>query len=106
MGTNQTSIAKVQTQDRNVNQLQQNVTQAVNPVLKNPIVFGTILTNVQLTAGTNTISHGLGRTLQGWFEVRKRADASIYDNQDSNGSPAQTLILVSDVAVSINLYVF
>lgn len=100
------AIPKMQTESREINQLQQYIAQALNPILSNPENLGTITTNVQLVAGTNVVNHGLGKKLQGWSIVRKRSAAGIYDNQDSNPNPAKTLILVSDAAVSIDLYCF
>lgn len=100
------SIAKVQTVDRTVNQLQSNIISAVNPILANPIVSGTILTSVSLVVGSNTISHNLNRNLQGWIIIRQRALSQIYDTQDSNPNPSITLILVASSAVVVDLYVF
>ena len=100
------SIAKVQTLDRNFNQFQTNVTSSVNPVLANPLVNGTILPNVSLAVGSNTISHTLNRNLQGWIIVRQRALSQIFDTQDSNPNPSLTLILVASTAVVVDLYVF
>lgn len=100
------SIALVQTEDRNVNQLQQNITQALNPMLKNPLLNGYILTEISLAAGANIIEHGLGRPLIGWFLVRRRANESVYDTQDSNTSPSTTLQLTASGAVVVDIYVF
>lgn len=100
------AIALVQTQDRNVNQLQGNIKKAVDPVLANPLVDGQILQDVELVTGLNTINHGLGRNLQGWFLVRQRASASVYDTQDDNLNPALTLLLTASAPVVVNLYVF
>lgn len=102
-----TSIALVQTQDRTVNQLQQNIRQAVDPLLSNPENLGLLITSVILSIGSNTINHGLGRVLQGWSIVRLRNTfAQIYDTQDGNPSPAKTLLLTSDTLVTVDLYVF
>lgn len=100
------TIPRVQTDDRNVNQLQSNISVALFPILQNPQTQGSILENVALVNGSNTINHGLNRTLQGWSIVRQRASASIYDNQDNNTNPTKTLILISNAAVTVNLYVF
>ena len=101
-----TSIATVQTTDRTVNQLQSNITQAVNPVINNPIVQGTILKNQSLNSGNNIINTGLNKQLQGWIIIRQRGAASFYDQQDSNSNSNNTLILNSSAAVSVDIYVF
>lgn len=100
------SIQKVQTDDRNINQLQNYLIQALRPITQNPETQGTILTEIQLATGSNTIQHGLGVPLQGWQIIRQRASASIYDTQDTNPTPQSTLLLTSSAPVSVDLYVF
>ena len=48
----------------------------------------------------------LQRPLQGWYIVRQRALASIYDTQDSNQNPSLTLNLTSNAVVSVDIAVF
>lgn len=101
------AIPLVQTTDRTINQLQQNIAQAVQPLLSNAQNLGGLLTSISLNVGSNTINHGLDRTLQGWSIVRLRSTfAQIYDTQDSNQSPSKTLLLTSDTAVVVDIYVF
>lgn len=106
MGALLNSIAQVQGPDRLMNQMQQNIITAVNPVLANPLVNGTILVGIVLLTGTNIVSHTLGRTLQGWFLVRQRSSASLYDTQDTNTTPSRTLVLVTSANVTVDIYVF
>lgn len=100
------AIAKVQTNDRNINQLQQNIITSINPLIKNPLNSGQILQNVKLAIGMNVIPTGLNRKLQGWFVVRLRALSDIYDQQDNNSNPGVTLLLNSSAQVVVDLYVF
>ncbi len=100
------AIPLVQTEDRNLNQIQQNITQAVNPLLANPANLGALVTGVKLVIGSNAIGHGLGRALQGWSIVRQRGVASVYDTQDSNSAPTKTLLLTSSAVVTVDIYVF
>lgn len=97
---------RVQTTDRLLNQLQQNIFNAVNPVIQNPLVNGIILKDVILGSGTNVINHLLGRTLQGWFPTRISASATFYDKQSINKTPETTLILVASAPCTVSLYVF
>lgn len=103
---NQKSIPLVQTQDRTINQLQQGISQAVNPFIQNPANNSVIIKSHSLVVGSNTINTGLNQTLTGWEIIRQRAKAIIWDDQDNNPNPTLTLILVSDTAVSIDLLVF
>ncbi len=94
------------TEDKDLQLLQTGWSTQLNPVLSNPSLKSIILPNIVLAIGSNVINHRLGRKLQGYRVVRQRALASLYDNQDSNQSPALTLILVSDAVVTIDLEVF
>lgn len=100
------SIPNVQTEDRNVNQLQQGIKQAVTPLLKNPLLNGNFVFNVALQIGQNAVNHGLGRNLQGWITVGQNAAASFYDNQASNPQPTKTLLIVSNAVVNASFYCF
>lgn len=80
--------------------------QQLDPIISNPILNNVILKNVSLTTGTNVVNHLLGRTLQGWKPTRIRANATIYDQQDSNQTPQLTLVLVASAPVVIDLEVF
>lgn len=100
------AIARVQTQDRTVNQLQENIKQAVDPLLSNALAGGNLLQSIALTTGSNSINHKLGQTLVGWFLTRLRGAASVYDTQASNPNPTVTLTLVSSADVTVDLYVF
>lgn len=100
------SLPLFQTSFKDLQLLQTNWSKQLNPVLAQPINQGTILTEVSLTTGDNTINTGLNRKLQGWIIIRQRALASIYDKQDNNSTPSQTLILNSSAAVVVDLLVF
>ena len=78
----------------------------LNPILKNPTNNKSVLKNVQLLTGSNTINHKLGQKLQGWSIVRQRSLASIYDNQDSNQQQNLTLVLISSADVVCDIEVF
>ena len=79
----------------------------LNPVLSNPTNNVSILENVGLTAGNNSIPHLLGRNLQGWYVVRmQNTYAQIYDTQSSNPYPALNLNLHSSASVVVSIAVF
>lgn len=100
------SIAKTQTPDRLINRLQDSIELALNPLLQNVLAVGNLVQGVSLAIGSNTINHGLGQALTGWMITRLNGGASIYDTQSTNPQPAQTLILVSDAAVVVDVYCF
>ena len=100
------AYTKLNTQDELQNRIQDNTKKAVASVSSNPIVQGSILSGVSLKSGDNTVDHKLGKKLTGWFIVSIRGAATIYDKQDSNAQPSQTLVLNSSTAVSVDIFVF
>jgi len=99
-------LRRVQTQDREVNQLQSNVAEVLDPIAALPVINGNILTNVALLAGDNSINHKLGMRLTGWIVIRQRAAAEIFDKQVTNPTPTVTLVLNVSAPVVVDLYVF
>lgn len=87
------------------NKLQNNIEASFMPLNKTQN-DSTVLSNVELAVGTNTINHRLGRKLLGWNIIRQRGAAAIYDSQDSNTESHLTLKLVSDQAVTVDILVF
>lgn len=80
--------------------------QVLNKLIARPQNNSVIIPNLELVVGTNTIPHGLGKPLSGWIPVRKNAAAEIYDQQETNQNPSNSLILVSDAVVTVTLEVF
>lgn len=79
----------------------------LNPLLALPLSQGLLLKNVVLVSGTNAVNHKLGRALQGWIVTRVRNNAvTLYDLQDSNQSPALTLLLNASTGATVDLFVF
>lgn len=97
---------KTITKDQDLNSVQDNLINVLNPVFNTPILNGTLLQNVSLVVGQNTIEHRLGRKLVGWMVTRQRSFAEIYDNQDANPLPTRTLFIVTGNDVIVDLYVF
>lgn len=94
------------TDDKSLGLLQTQWASALNPVLACPPVQGLQLDNVVLASGDNTISHRLGRKLQGWIIVRRNSAASVYDKQATNSMPNLTLVLNSSGACTVSLWVY
>lgn len=79
----------------------------LNPILANPTTNPSILKNVSLISGSNTINHLLSQKLQGWVITGMHgAYAQVYDNQQTNQTPQLTLVLVSSAPTTIDLMVF
>lgn len=78
----------------------------IEPPLSLPIASSVILKSVSLASGSNSINHLLDRTLQGWFVIRQRSSATVYDTQDANLTPDKTLQLTASAAVVVDIQVF
>lgn len=97
----------VKTDDITLTKIQDNISDAYDPLITNIALNSTILTEVILVAGqVNKIPHTLGRNLSGWQVIRKRAAADIYDTQDINLSPNLLLYLWTTANVTVDLLVF
>ena len=100
-------LKKLISQDSDLNRFQSNVEEAVNPLINAEIVNGVLLKDIYMDAETVTlVQHKLGRKVRGWVVVRLRADARIWDVQDSNSNPTTTLALVASHAVTVDVWVF
>ena len=126
-------IPKVQTTDRNVNQLQLNIAQVLQPIADNALVNGVFITTpataaapsttlLSLASGANIVSHGLGRVPQGWIVTRVQyPGASVHETEIVSqysppssaplGTPTAALTeaflyLTSSAAVTVQIYVF
>ena len=77
--------------------------QILNPLVANPILSGNSILAQRLVDGVTTINHGLGRMMQGWFVTDIQGAATIYRSEPFNPS---TLILTSNAAVTVNLWVY
>lgn len=78
----------------------------LNPVIANALLQGQMLQGVNLINGTTQVNHGLGRKLVGWFPVGQNAQANLWDSQATNNTPQLTLIINSNAAVTVSLWVF
>ena len=94
------------TQNIEVNRLQDNVADGFNPVLNALILDYNIVEKQALTVGDNVVNHKLGRAPIGWFIIRKRGPGNFYDKQDSNSTPASNIVINSDSAVTVDIYFF
>jgi hypothetical protein len=100
------TLPLIQTSIQDLSLLQTRWRSILNALIGLPQLNSSIVANVQLKAGSNSVNTGLQQALQGWSIVRQRGPATIYDLQDSNQTPNLTLTLVSSAAVSVDILVF
>ena len=102
-----TNLKKIGTSTQELQKVQQNIENAIEPIIRKEIIDGVLLKKVCLENGvSNEIKHGLGRPPQGWIIVRKRADARIWDVQDFNNNPSKTLSIAVSHAVTVDIWIF
>jgi hypothetical protein len=104
--TKMPKLQRIQTADRVLNMIQDNISNILDPYSSKEILQGQILPKVALNSGTNNVAHKLERPLIGWFIVRQRAAGTVYDTQDSNTLPNLFLRLVASANMSVDIYVF
>lgn len=90
-----------------LSRIQDNVRRAFASLLgSTAILNGRLVLEQDLSIGTNTINHGLGRAPRGWIPVRVRAATTLSDTQDANTTPSRTLLITSTAVVTVDLWVF
>lgn len=99
-------LPQFQSDDQNMQLLQNKWAAILNPIIAKPQNSGNILQSVPLAIGANVINHKLGRNLQGWVIIRQRAAGTAYDTQDTNLTPDLTLRLVSSAVMVCDIWVF
>lgn len=98
---------KIKAKNSDLNQVQQNVEEVVNPIINAQIVDGVLLRNLKLCAlEANLITHKLGRPALGWIVVRQRADSRIWDIQDANVLKTSSIALTCSHDVEVDLWIF
>jgi hypothetical protein len=98
---------KIGSGDTNLQKVQQNVQEAIEPLIASQIIDGVLLKNVELTAGQlNIVFHGLGRELVGWIVVGQDANSQVWDEQAANPLKTRTLRLRASTDTVVALWVF
>ena len=95
------AIAKLQSPDYAVKQLQENIVKPLNDLKNVPIVSGKLIT-FTAAIGDNTINHGMERALVGWSVVDKTANANLY----RTSWDSKKLVINSSAIAAITMWVF
>ena len=112
-------IAFVQSESRELNQLQRNILLSLNQLIDNPLLNGVIVNDVSLVLADNpnVVSHTLNRSPLGYFVIGNSAQSTIWDSQslyesaptatvEEYGPSDLTLLLNTSANTTVNLYVF
>ncbi len=101
------SFKIVGTSSADLSRVQDNIVQAIEPLIASKVVDGILVQGVVLdSAKLNVIFHKLGRELMGWTVVGQDANAVVWDEQAANPLKSKTLRLQCSADVTVNLWVF
>lgn len=95
----------LQMDDDKLSRFQDNVEEAIRPVIQKQIIDGVLLQDVSLTSGQdNNVSHKLGRIPIGYIPVKKSAQSTIWD--ETSTAPSSLLNLHCSTSCVVSLWVF
>ncbi len=100
-------LPQFQNNDKDFQMMQSKWASILDPIVAKPLVNGLLLKDVALINGTTVVNHKLGRKLTGYVITRMQgAFAQVYDLQNTNQMTNLTLVLHSNAAISVDLWVF
>lgn len=97
------SFRRVRLKDKETETLQANLIQTLQPILKSDIIDGTILRDVSLVSGSNTIDHNLNRPVEGWIIIDQVGNAATVYRTSWD---TRTITLTASADTTISLWVF
>lgn len=88
-------------------QVQENLENVINPIIKKEIVDGALTDVAALTTSFQNVAHKLGKKFTGWIVVAPDADARVWQDLPSNNPDATKFIRVrGSAAVNCRFWVF
>lgn len=95
---------KVAGGNEDVSKLQERLQEFFAPLIANPMLDGTMLTNVAIGTSPTKVEHKLRREIQGWVVVRNNTNCTIWEpSRELSGA---FVTLQSSSATTIDLWVF
>lgn len=93
---------------RDIQEVENSVLRVFNSLYNNPLLNGlTIIKNQVFIAGTDlTVTHKLGRAINGFIVVNLNGAAIIYQSSSKNIAPTSFVILKSNVNVTADILFF
>ncbi len=86
-----------------IDQMQIKWASDLDPLLKNLLIQGVLISSISISSGTNVINHRLGRKQIGYIITDQTAAAQLYRSQPLNNLQ---LTLTSDNPCVISLWCF
>lgn len=95
---------RIQTTNVDVNRLQDSVKETLDPITSNLLLGGNLLKAVNLVAGPNLLSHGLGRNYLAWMLLRPSSAATLFETPSPD--PSKYIQLTASAPLTCSLLVF
>lgn len=89
-------------QSDELTQLQSNVEQALQPILRSPIINGTLIESVSIGTSATQVAHKLGRKPLGYFVAAQFGPGEIWAADFS----VSYISFTASTPVTVNLWVF
>jgi len=104
------AFRKIRVKDQQLDDVQSNIANTLNPVLKSLIVDGVLVKDVNLVSGVNRVSHTLARVPEGWLIVDRNATATIFKTIPTTAAntitDSSTISLTSSGTVRVSIWFF
>jgi hypothetical protein len=95
-------FSQVQTGDPVIQRIQDQISAALDPLTRLPLVAGRLIESVALKAGKdNLVEHGLGREIRIWTLCRQNADSRVWEKTAALPSKHVNLWCSADCTVSL-----
>lgn len=98
-------LAKIQTQNQELNRIQDHTIREVNPLFQIPFISGNLLEGIVLGAAAVEVPHLLDRKIKGWIVLDKSANQDVWRDGASKDD-TKFINLKAGGTVTVNLWVF
>jgi hypothetical protein len=95
---------RIQTSDTELNLLQNRLAETLDALTSNDLVGGQLIRSTALKAGSNQISHGLGRNYVSFLSGNFTSPASL--TAGASRDPSKFINLIATAACVVDLYVY
>jgi hypothetical protein len=96
------ALRKIKVKDNDLAFVQDNIINAINPILRNVLLDGVMAEGFDITTTGTSIPHGLNRKPLGYIVIAKDAPSDVY--QTAMDSKFITLQATADVTISLWIF--
>ena len=104
------AFRKIRVKDKDLEQVQSNISNTIAPVLKSLIIDGVLVKDIALASGVNRVNHTLGRPPEGWIIVDRNSAATVFKTVLTTASntitDSSTISLTASGAVTVSIWFF